>query len=144
MLTQIKSLFRQIIICICEHKYLSFIGIVNGNYPCKTLELNGNNISLICRIKKQVEHVSFIDSQSWYLKKGKCTLNNTRKCETFQINADSIAHTYKNEVVLMINDYERKCFINDEWTCSEGNSTSKTAVSTSKGKHIIIQTNLNR
>lgn len=143
MLTQIKSLFRQIIICICVHKYYSFIGIVNGNYPCKTLELNGNNISLICRIKKQVEHVSFIDSQ-WYLKKDKCTLNNTRKCETFQINADSIAHTYKNEVVLMINDYERKCFINDEWTCSEGNSTSKTAVSTSKGKHIIIQTNLNR
>lgn len=141
MLTHIKLLLRQIVICICVHEYYSFIGIVNGNYPCKTWELNGNNISLICRIKNQVEPVTFIDS-NWNLK-DKCTLNNTRKCEIFQINADTIAHTYKNEVVLMINDYERKCVINDEWTCSEGNSTFKTVVPTSKGKQIIIQMHFN-
>ncbi|CAG2244449.1 unnamed protein product [Mytilus edulis] len=110
---------------------LLIAGIISGKTPCKTWELHRNNISLICRIKNKVEPVTFIHSK-WNLK-DKCTLNNTRKCEIFQINEDTISYTYENEVVLVINDYERKCVINDEWTCSEGNSTLKSVVSTSKG-----------
>lgn len=115
-----------------------FIGVVNGHYSCLTWELNGNNLSLICRIQNQVEPVSFIDSKGNL--KAKCTLNNPSKCETFQIHTNTTANIYKNEVVFMINDYEQTRFINDEWTCLQGNRTLKTVVSTSKGKRILIQT----
>lgn len=113
-----------------------FIGVVNSTFSCLTWELKEKSLSLICRIQNQFGPVSFIDSKGNI--KATCTLNNPSKCETFQINGKAIANTYKNEVVFMINDYERKQFLNDEWTCSQGNRSMKTEVSTSRGKIFFI------
>ncbi|VDI54485.1 Hypothetical predicted protein [Mytilus galloprovincialis] len=44
----------------------------------------------------------------------------------------------------MINDYERKGFINEEWTCSQGNRTLKTVVSTSRGHLTDIMSNFSK
>lgn len=112
------------------------IGVVNSLYSCLTWELNGEDLSLICRTQNQIDPVSFIDSKGNL--KAKCSLNNPSKCETFQTNANTTANTYKNEVVFLIYDYERKRFINDEWTCSQGNRTMKTVVSPFRGKSIFI------
>lgn len=109
-----------------------FTGVVNSHYSCLTWELNGKNLSLICRTQNQNEPVSFIDSKGNL--KAKCTLNNPSKCKTFQINANTTANTYKNEVVFIINNYESKQILSDEWTCSQGNRTLKTKVSTSNIK----------
>lgn len=113
-----------------------FIGVVNSQLSCLTWELKGKTLSLICRIQNQVDPVSFNDSKGYL--KAKCILKNRSKCETFQINANTIVNTYTNEIVLMINDYDRQRFINDEWSCSQGNRIWTTVVSASKGKRILI------
>lgn len=113
-----------------------FVGVVNSLFSCLTWEFNGEDLSLICRIQNQIDPVSFIDSKGNL--KAKCLLDNPNICETFQINARITTKTDMNEVVFMINDYERNRFNNDEWTCSQGNRTMKTVVSPSRGKSIFI------
>ncbi|CAC5408455.1 unnamed protein product [Mytilus coruscus] len=117
---------------------VTFAGFANSHYSCLTWEFKGNNLSLICRIQQEVQSVSFIDSNG--ILQAKCTFKNSSNCASIHMNGSIIVNSDKNEVIFIIKEYKSKRYINEEWTCSQGNHILKAVVSTSKG--IIDDTDL--
>lgn len=112
------------------------LGVANSQHSCLTWELNGNNLSLICRIQTQNQTVSFIDSNGKL--QAKCSFNNTSKCESFHINGSITANVHQYKVVFIIKQHKDTRFINEAWTCSQGNDILTTVVSTSRGNLCLV------
>lgn len=75
--------------------------------------------------------MSFIDSNGKL--QAKCTLNNSRSCDSFHKNGSIIVKSDKNEVIFIIKEYDSKRYKNGEWTCKQGNHILKTVVTKSTG-----------